>query len=132
MTNDELNEWWDNCSFKKISEIFFKECSYADEINKKDEPAMDYWWTVIDYERKLKIYETNVTKYYLIVMDFSNSHQPTYIKTEDDYDNNGFVDIDVENMSFPTKDLANEHLAKIEKYAKSKGDRYTTFWIEEN
>ena len=59
MTNDELNEWWDNCSFKKISGIFFKECSYADEINKEDEPAMDYWWTVIDYERKLKIYELN-------------------------------------------------------------------------
>ncbi len=68
--------------------------------------------------------------YYFIEMNFSNSHVPTYVKDEDSYESNGFVDMD-EVLSFPSEKEAEKRAKELKKYAQSKGDDQTSFSVVE-
>ena len=70
-------------------------------------------------------------KKYLISMNYDSNRQPSYVLTESDYDNNGFVDINVEDFSIDTREAAEQRKQELEEYARANGDNYTTFTIEE-
>lgn len=70
-------------------------------------------------------------KKYLISMNYDSNRQPSYVLTTSDYDNNGSVDINVEDFFIDTKEAAEQRKQELEEYARANGDNYTTFTIEE-
>jgi hypothetical protein len=70
-------------------------------------------------------------KKYLISMNYDSNRQPSYVLTTSDYDNNGFVDINVEDFAINTREEAEKIKQELEDYARANGDNYTTFTIEE-
>ena len=67
-------------------------------------------------------------KKYLVTMVLDGKY--SYVLTESDYEQGGFVDIDVDNFSIDTIEEAKAVKEKLETYAKSKGDEFTEFLIE--
>ena len=64
-------------------------------------------------------------------MNYDSNRQPSYVLTTSDYDNNGFVDINVEDFAINTREEAEQRKQELEDYARANGDEYTTFAIEE-
>ena len=54
-----------------------------------------------------------------------------YVLTESDYDLGGFVNADVDHFSIDSIEEAEAIKKKLETYAKSKGDSFTEFLIEQ-
>ena len=75
-------------------------------------------------------------KKYLICMDYDSNCDPSYVFTTSDYDNNGFIDINVDDFAIDDfaiddREEAIERKRLLEDYARENGDYYTTFTIEE-
>ena len=64
-------------------------------------------------------------------MNYDSNREPSYVLTTSDYDNNGSVDINVEDFFIDTKEAAEQRKQELEEYARANGDNYTTFTIEE-
>ena len=54
-----------------------------------------------------------------------------YVLTESDYEQGGFVDIDVDNFSVDSIEEANKIKSDLTSYARNNGDNMTEFIIEE-
>ena len=59
MKEQDLDNWWENITFKKVSDIFSENYDFAKEVDKDDENAMDDWWRDLSLERKEGVYESN-------------------------------------------------------------------------
>ena len=68
---------------------------------------------------------------YLISMDYDSNRASSYVLTTSDYDNNGFIDINVDDFAIDDREEAIERKQLLEDYAMANGDYYTTFTIEE-
>ena len=58
MNEQELYDWWDNLSFKKIRKIAFDNYPFSEKY-KDDENAFDWWWRDLSLGRKKEVYELN-------------------------------------------------------------------------
>ena len=68
-------------------------------------------------------------KKYLISMCLDGKY--SYVLTESDYEQDGFIDIDVDNFSIDSIDEANKIKSDLTSYARNNGDYNTEFIIEE-
>ena len=68
-------------------------------------------------------------KKYLVSMVLDGKY--SYVLTESDYEQGGFVDIDVDNFSIDSVDEANKIKSALTSYARKNGDNTTVFIIEE-
>ena len=68
-------------------------------------------------------------KKYLVSMVLDGKY--SYVLTKSDYEQGGFVDIDVDNFSVDSVDEANEIKSNLTTYARKSGDYTTEFIIEE-
>ena len=68
-------------------------------------------------------------KKYLISMCLDGKY--SYVLTESDYEQDGFIDIDVDNFSIDSIDEANKIKSDLTSYARKNGDNTTEFIIEE-
>jgi len=68
-------------------------------------------------------------KKYLVSMVLSGKY--SYVLTESDYEQDGFIDIDVDNFSVDSIEEANKIKSDLTSYARENGDNTTEFIIEE-
>ena len=66
---------------------------------------------------------------YLISMCLDSKY--SYVLTVSDYEQDGFIDIDVDNFSIDSIDEANKIKSDLESYVRNNGDYNTEFIIEE-
>ena len=67
-------------------------------------------------------------KKYLVSMVLDGKY--SYVLTKSDYEQGGFVDIDVDNFSIDSVDAANKIKSDLTTYARKSGDYTTEFIIE--
>ena len=68
-------------------------------------------------------------KKYLISMVLDGKY--SYVLTQSDYEQDGFIDIDVDNFSIDSIDEANKIKSDLTSYVRKNGDNTTEFIIEE-
>ena len=68
-------------------------------------------------------------KKYLISMRLDGRY--SYVLTVSDYEQGGFVDIDINDFSFDSIEEANKIKSELTSYARESGDNTTEFIIEE-
>ena len=66
----------------------------------------------------MKANETNKVMYLIAMI---NGNKESYVENENDVEAGGFVDIDVDNFAFATEQEAQERIAELEEFSRSKG-----------